>query len=369
MGSQAHRTHHESNIVSDARPRVSFTNDAATSIVLRSSLMSANAALLGMVQLDACVYLYRPASELKSGNGKIPRLIVLCAWMLASSTNITKYIKGYQALYPEASILLIRSGPLDFAYRGRKALERRLQPALAVVRSTRPSTSHDSALKVLLHVFSNGGSLQAVTLLRSYLQETGHAFPLHSTVLDSCPGHATFNGAYRVLLLPWRGRPFYTRLPMVAFLYVTFGLWWMLMLTLRMENPFKTLWQGLNNGQQVQETQRVYVYSDVDDMVPWHDIEEHAVEAKEKGFHVQTEKFMGSGHVAHIRVGMERGIGASSTDCGRAVWKAYVRPVLEFPPCLSVAARALMSKESRVVSPSTARVSSDYSPTTAIGAR
>lgn len=70
-----------------------------------------------------------------------------------------------------------------------------------------------------------------------------------------------------------------------------------------MDNPFETLWQGLNTMQQVQEAKRVYIYSDVDDMAPWNDIEDHAAEAKEKGFNVGVEKFVGSGHVAHVRVG------------------------------------------------------------------
>ena len=38
-------------------------------------------------------------------------------------------------------------------------------------------------------------------------------------------------------------------------------------------------------------------------MVSSDDIESHALEARERGFIVSTEKFKGSGHCAHIRVG------------------------------------------------------------------
>lgn len=58
-----------------------------------------------------------------------------------------------------------------------------------------------------------------------YFEATSYAPATRSRVLDSCPGRATFHVAFRVSLLPWRRRPFYVRLPVVALLYVAFGLW------------------------------------------------------------------------------------------------------------------------------------------------
>jgi len=265
--------------------------------------MSQKGAFPGMVQLDACVYFYQPATFSEIHDERTPQLIVLCTWMSARPAHITKYINGYQALRPYASILMIRSDPLDFVYRGRIALRQRSKSALAVVRSICSSHSHISTPRVLFHIFSNGGSLQAATLLRSYHKATGQAFPLHSTILDSCPGRATFHVAFRVLAMSMDAQPLYIRHPVVALLYVIFGLWWLTMFGLRMEGPFELLWQGLNNMKQVKETKRVYIYSEVDDMVPWHDIEDHAAEARRIGFNVKLEKFVRSGHVAHARVG------------------------------------------------------------------
>ena len=51
------------------------------------------------------------------------------------------------------------------------------------------------------------------------------------------------------------------------------------------------------------ETKRCYLYSEIDPTVGWHDVEAHTQDAAEKGFVVQSEKFEGSGHCAHIRVG------------------------------------------------------------------
>lgn len=253
----------------------------------------------GMHQLAPCVYLYEPSDQHDIDHVRGPHLVVLSTWMSASPSNIMKYVKAYQTQYPQAHILMLRSDALDFIYRGRKALEWRLRSAVTAVRST---CLKSSTPEVLLHVFSNGGSLQAATLLRSYYQTTGDRFPTHSTILDSCPGRPKFAVAFRVLELPWINRPFYIRLPVMVPLYLTFGLWWLTMFALRMHNPFETLWQGLNNTEE-KEVQRVYIYSDADDMVPWADIEEHAMEASSKGFKVELKKFQGSGHVAHARVG------------------------------------------------------------------
>lgn len=163
---------------------------------------------------------------------------------------------------------MVPSDALDFVHRGRKALEQRPMSALAVICSIYFSTPQGSTPRVLLHVFSNGGSLQAANLLRSYHKATSHAFPLQSTILDSCPGRATFHVAFRVLAVSMDAQPLYIRQPVVALLYITFGLWWLTIFGLRMESPFKTLWQGLNNREQVHETKRVYIYSEVDEMVP-----------------------------------------------------------------------------------------------------
>lgn len=249
----------------------------------------------GMVQLGACVYFYHPTTSNESNNGRAPQLIVLCTWVSAKSAHITKYVIAYQVLYPHAHILLICSDSWDFISRGRKALEQRSKSAVAVVRSTFPSTSQGSIPKILFHIFSNGGSLQAATLFGSYHQATGHAFPSHSTILDSCPGRAMFHVAFRVVARSMDTKPLHICLPVVGLFYIAFGLWWLMMSGLRTESPLETLWQGLNNTEEVNETSRVYLHSENDVMIPWHNIEDHAAEARRIGFNVGSRNFMGVG--------------------------------------------------------------------------
>lgn len=267
--------------------------------------MAEKTAFPGMHQLSDYIYLHKPIEEQfsSSNNENSPKLTVLCTWMSAAPVHITKYIKSYQALYPHACILLIRTGPLDFAYHTQKTLERRLTPAVDVVRSICPLDSQHSPPRVLLHIFSNGGSLQAVTLLRSYRAAVGQAFPVHATLMDSCPGPAKFDSAFRTLTLPLGGQPALIRLPMSGLIYALFGLWWNILFALGAPDPHETLWEGLNDKGLVKETKRVYIYSEADDMMDWQGVEEHARVARRRGWRVEMEKFEGSRHVAHVRVG------------------------------------------------------------------
>ena len=52
-------------------------------------------------------------------------------------------------------------------------------------------------------------------------------------------------------------------------------------------------------------TPRLYLYSQVDEMVPWTEVEEHAEEARKAGLDVRMERFEGSLHVAHARTDLE----------------------------------------------------------------
>lgn len=57
----------------------------------------------------------------------------------------------------------------------------------------------------------------------------------------------------------------------------------------------------MNDGDEVKETRRCYIYSEEDELVDWRDVEDHARDAEEKGFVVRREKVVGSGHCAHAR--------------------------------------------------------------------
>ena len=253
----------------------------------------------GMTQIGPSIYSYIPPQERQDPSA--PKLVVLCSWMAAHPTHITKYITGYQTVFPTAQILLIRSEAPDIIYRSTAILRRRIQPALDVVRST--CAKEPSHPEILLHVFSNGGSHQATNLLRNYQSAIGQRFPLHAKILDSCPGRGNFQRSYLALSAPFDRQPAYLRLPSSLAVIIVLCIHWLLVTSSLFENPIEIIRRGLNDEHVARETKRVYIYSDVDRMVHWQEVEDHAADARSKGFAADLERFEGSGHAAHVRVG------------------------------------------------------------------
>lgn len=156
---------------------------------------------------------------------------------------------------------------------------------------------------MLLHIFSNGGSYQLCTLLKAYGESMSYSFPPHVKILDSCPGRGTFAESLHSLSasLP-RAQPL--RGGLLGLLYVLLCEYWIVCVVFGVMDPIERIRQTLNDRKVFRnERGRCYVYSDVDDMVSWRDVEAHAEDAVQKGFVVQMEKFEGSGHCAHVRVG------------------------------------------------------------------
>ncbi|KAL9033788.1 MAG: hypothetical protein Q9214_007343 [Letrouitia sp. 1 TL-2023] len=236
-----------------------------------------------------------------------PELIVLSTWMSAHPLHISKYILRYRTLYPSAALLLIRSSPSDFIFRRNSTQYRNLAPAVSKILAIgardpdAPPTLSDPQL--IIHTFSNGGNLQTVNLIRSYRQSTAQPFPPHIKIFDSCPGKATARGSVRALSSALPVHPL-LRLPVRLYIYFLVAVYWVMFVPLRLPEPIETNRAAFNDKELMQgEKGRCYVYSDADMMVDWHDVESHVAEARLKGFAVRAERFEGSGHCAHARVG------------------------------------------------------------------
>ena len=227
-----------------------------------------------------------------------PKLVILFTWMSAHPDHIAKYIVGYRTHFPNSRILVVRSSPPDLFYRRKSTQRRRVAPAISAVLS-----SYSSTCDVILHIFSNGGSHQAIGFLRAYSEVTSSTFPPHVTIFDSCPGRATFRSSILALSTALPSFP-PARLLLLFLIYTVISIYWVVFIPFGIPDPIERLRQALNSRIVMQrETKRGYVYSETDPMVGWHDVEAHAQDAAEKGFVVQTEKFEGSGHCAHVRVG------------------------------------------------------------------
>ena len=187
------------------------------------------------------------------------KLIILVTWKSARPSYISKYLQGYQALYPTFSILLIRSTPADLLYRRTRTQRYRVALAVSIIVAACKSTDDEKA--ILLHAFSNGGSHQTLDLPRAYSETTSSPFPPHVTILDSCPDHGTVQGSVRALstALP-KTQPL--RLLLLLLICLVVGFHW-LTSVFGTPDPIQCIRQALNDKNlATSELSRCYIYSE-----------------------------------------------------------------------------------------------------------
>ncbi|OLN86192.1 Transmembrane protein 53 [Colletotrichum chlorophyti] len=256
--------------------------------------------LPAMEELSPTTFLYDPPSAARDPNS--PKLIAIFSWMSAQDTHIAKYTSRYMALYPSASILLVKC-PFIHTLSSRIS-RRQIKPAVPIIRALADSTPHSEVRpQLLLHVFSNGGATNFAKFLDMYVDadRAGRlALPPHVTLYDSCPGTFHWMRSYRALS---------SSLPRVLapLAHVLIGWFWLLHVPLGRVGFFGKMWAALRQKALLaSEKGRAYLYSKEDEMIYWGDVERHAAEAREVGFKVRQERFVGSPHVAHARLDGER---------------------------------------------------------------
>ncbi|GAA6056047.1 hypothetical protein JCM3770_006998 [Rhodotorula araucariae] len=270
-------------------------------------------------KLSPAVYLAEPATAALNGSAaagvvKAPELVLISSWMGAQLKHVEKYVETYRELYPTSAILLLRSSEADF-FRS-STLVRALSPAVDVVRARTSGYTAGPSSGLLVHAFSNGGCLTLKTLneLLRADGKTGDAQPLvakelpaRAVILDSCPGLQNFTGTIAAFTAGVKS-PF-VKLPLVAVLTIVFGalrLWDII----RRQPPILSRLSAYLNSRAFPPVPRLYLYSDIDKLVPCADVERHAAAARTAGVEVRTERFDGTPHVAHARVEPKRYWGA-----------------------------------------------------------
>lgn len=269
--------------------------------------------------LSPIVHVYRP-DEVKATK-PTPKLILLATWMGAGERHIAKYVAGYQALYPAAPILLLRSEPGHFIHPGSGF--RDLAPAVPFFRSVFPGTDGTASSSattapppLLIHAWSNGGTASLHNLRHALTSSSVNAhsaqpFPRHTLVLDSTPGQYRYWPSYLAFTAGLSGAAFWLAAP---FVHLICALYWLHheVIGRGLTGPLAVVARAMNDDVAAAaakgglEVRRTYVYGPGDKLVDWRDVERHADEAERKGFAVRRERFEGSGHVAHARADAER---------------------------------------------------------------
>ena len=309
------------------------------------------------VSLGPRISLYTPTKPAKG------QLIIVCTWLGAAPKHIAKYIAVYQNIAPRARILLIQSNVpvLVSSYARQRAA---IVPAVSTVLETLAECSYPSVLdenddrkgdgnaihrdrnslhrkssanqntrpKILLHMFSNGGTNTA-TQFFFVLNERLHApLPLYGMLYDSCPAKGTYWKDHRAMVYSLPKDIFSRTLGNIVVHII------LLMLHTEiacgLENPSSLLRRILLDEEKVSGgamtvsprggdghgdtdstgagtwKRSAYLYSKSDPMVDWTDVRDHAAEARSKGWDVEEILFDGSGHCGHFQKDQETYVNA-----------------------------------------------------------
>jgi hypothetical protein len=242
-------------------------------------------------RLNASIWYHKPAARTPS---KDPDLVLLLGWMDAKPRHIAKYASGYEKLYPSASILAITTSSYDAALSSNAANIKRISPALDILYTLLPNA------KLLLHFFSNGGGFTTVYIARCYMKEMGKALPMTATVFDSVPGYARLQAQVRAFMVALP-KNMILRAIAALILYISYPFFKLRYLLTGTVDVVEDMRLATNDKSLFDlDAPRVYIYSEADDMVEPKDVEEHADEAKTLGYTVSREKFLTSGHAAHM---------------------------------------------------------------------
>lgn len=272
---------------------------------LHSGELKSDPYLLEFQRLGEQIFHYIPSTQTTVVNDLIepPDLLIFCSWMGASSRNIRKYLSTYQILFPNTPILLLKQDGGDFFWRSKATLARNLEPALSVINQMAEIHRPDHP-RILLHIFSNGGSFSAINLTDSYRAATGGHLPISALILDSTPSLPDARRAHEAISESFPKSGVFRVMGQGA-LWAYIGVGKVVDTVLGIENLTLWLRRKLNDPQGAfmqGNLKRVYIYSQADKLVPAVDVEAHARDAKAiiGSDRVQLEDFVTSRHVGHV---------------------------------------------------------------------
>ena len=255
-------------------------------------------------QVNPSVFVYQPpnyANKTTEITAKYthPDTVLLLSWSGANIKHVAKYTPGYIDLYPGAQIILVTSAFTDFVFGSSLSKKAQLKPVVQALASNPDA-------KVLVHLFSNGGSHKLWRLAKLYRETEGHLLPMNALVLDSAPGRTEIQRSAEALSyeIP---KAWYLRLPSMSLIYLSLAVLWAVLTIMGWTNTIDRVWDELNDPDLIDvQAARGYIYSKADKLVFWKDVENHADEAEAKGYRVVKERYENTEHVAHMRSEQKR---------------------------------------------------------------
>lgn len=243
--------------------------------------------------------LYRPSvpSDAERDSAH-PTLIVFCTFMGATRRIIDKYCTGYMKLFPHSSILLIRSNVKD-TFALDKAQLHRTELASATILDIKASTPGP----ILLHAMSNGGTIAAARIAQ-YLHDMGNPNDIFTnTIVDCAPSRPQLGSGTEAMIMQFKIKSRILKWLCYWSLYISMGTLMFLWCTiLRKEDMVQRLRRRWNDSKLFNNTAaRMYLFSKSDKLIPYRDVQDHAEDARRKGWKdVREELFEKAAHCALI---------------------------------------------------------------------
>jgi hypothetical protein len=253
-------------------------------------------------RLNEIVSIHRPDDQTNKVSSPIvdllctypPSTILILSWAGAAPRHIEKYAAMYIERFPTARIVLVTSGLENFIYRSNRVQQTLVAPAIDALAET-----PDDAL--LVHVLSNGGAKQWCTINTAYQKATGRPLLACATIIDSAPGGSTFRRSWAALDNSLSG-PFIVKTVSMIVFGTVLCLMYLATYSPGNSNVVQVMRKELNDAELISlRGRRCYIYSKEDKIISWKDVEDHAEEARQKGWDVTLVKYTGSNHVGHLR--------------------------------------------------------------------
>jgi hypothetical protein len=279
---------------------------------MASSTLATSKPLSFMEKLGPLVSVYHPAEAAgpaKADSPQQPRLVIFASWTDAKDAHIAKYINKYRALFPATPILLLKSTTTQIVWTS--TIGPAMKAAVSVVREVfvaATPTSSPSSPELLIHMLSNGGSSSIANLFEQYAASArpgeDACLPPHVTIMDSCP--CIYSITHGVTFASIGLSPIQRTL-LAPVLYVLAVIWSGMIAVGFIPNAMSDWGKAHNHHPgNAKELRRAYIYSAVDILIDYKQVEAHASAAQAQGFAVFLEKYQGSAHVAHIRKDEDR---------------------------------------------------------------
>jgi hypothetical protein len=252
---------------------------------------------LDFVRLSPSAFYRKPPGNAKPSwraISKDPHLIIVATWLNASPKQIQAYLSGYISIFPSSGLLLIVTTTKHFLFQPTARRIRELQPALRVLQNTKADE------KVLLHIFSSGGTCAIYQLASAYRDQTSYPLPVSRIVFDSCPGVASYSSTVAAFSASLPRNPVLWTIGSVLY-RILFRIWFIAERLTKWKNIVRMAYEGLNEKALFPDSAaRLYLYSLADELIHWKHIERHADEARNVCHEVWRVRYTRTPHVYHM---------------------------------------------------------------------